>query len=247
MGDRAVDLLVETNAFQHLRALGIDESGFGSTGARRLIGARSLHQLERLATRDYLQGDGLVTLLRSGGLTALRALSLGGRHHLDEVAPLIPTTVVELRIEEVDDDGIAALAASPVAAKLERLEVRTRGIPEALQRFALFPRLRSLSIFAVGVGSTQIEILASQTLPALRELTLLVNATEDAVRLVADSLGPQLELLDLRNNRHALRHVNTLKAKVAGELLVGADMNVGPGLLRVSPTIQAPWWDHVPL
>nr|MBA3393579.1 hypothetical protein [Deltaproteobacteria bacterium] len=79
----------------------------------------------------------------------------------------------------------------------------------------------------------------------LRELAVHARIGELSTSMLAERFGPQLELLDLRGNHHALRYLNDLKRKVVGELLVGEPRTVG--LLRACPAIQMPWWDHVAL
>ncbi len=250
LGDDAIELVVASGALKNLRALGIRDGGAGAHGVRRLIGSRSLHEVERLALRDYLGGDGLVTLLQSGGLTALRALDIGSRHDLTQVAPVLPASVVELAVGHLDDAGLAALARSPLAATLERLDIGNGHIRRDPDRLAAFPKLRALSYvgdFGFGrasIESSAIRILTAQFMPALRELAIIADLGEASTRLLGDTLGPQLELLDLRRNHHALRHLGELKAKVAGELRVGSTEH-DDGLLRVGRTHQAPWWDHV--
>jgi hypothetical protein len=211
-----------------------------------LLGMRALHELERLALRDYLQGDAIVALLNQGGLTSLRAIEVGARCDLREVAPRLPPTLVDLSCARIDDAGLAALAASPIAARIERLAFANAAALRDLSRFAAFPRLRSLSLSAA-VAETLADVrgLAHARLPCLRELALY-GALSDDPSVVATKLGPQLELLDLRGHLQAMRHVNTIKQRVAGELLVG-HVPAPPDLLRVGPTLHAQWWDHVRL
>jgi hypothetical protein len=66
-------------------------------------------------------------------------------------------------------------------------------------------------------------------------------------RGLVEEIGPQLELLDLRDDAFALRFVNELKIKLPGELLVGKVGRTRRSLLRVGRTTQRAWWDHVTL
>ena len=238
-GDAAIEQLVATGGLRHLRAFGIEHSGT-SQQPNRLVGAR--HELERLLLRDFLPRSAVGTLLRNGGLASLRALELSGAHDLVELASLLPPNVVELALDDVDDDGITALAMSPIATRLERLTIRRANIWREQRRFAAFSRLRTLEVH--GNFGDDARVFASQAMPALRELAMRVRLDLPSTRLVAESLGPQLELLDLCSNLHALRYVNELKPKVAGALLVGHTGQPRP-LLRVGPTTQMAWWDHV--
>lgn len=245
-GDEAIQALIGADMLRGLRALGIADGGVGVAGVRMLLGMRALHELERLALRDYLQGDAIVALLNQGGLTSLRTLELGASFDMREVAPRLPPTLVEFSCEHVDDAGLAALAASPVASRIEQLAFREVAGVRDLGRFSAFPRLRALSLACSHVGVLgDMRGLAHARLPSLRELALAGRLGDDPSRL-ARALGPQLELLDLRGNVQALRHANTIKPPVAGELLVG-ERPMRRDLLRVAPTTHMQWWDHVTL
>ena len=211
-----------------LRALGVPS-------LRAPIDPRALHGMERLWL-DRVDADAMHALLATG-LPSLRSLHLGSRCPLAQVASLIPPTVTELHAYH-GTDSLAALARTPLAATIERLDVGDDADPRDL---AAFPRLRSLY-----VGCLR-EVPRARDLPALRELVLVVPMHPEGTRGLVDELGPQLELLDLRNHAFALRFVNELKTKVAGELLVGKVGRTRSGLLRVGRTTQRPWWDHVTL
>jgi hypothetical protein len=187
-----------------------------------------------------------------GKLSALRALDI--RTPIDRLATL-QRGVVELRIGNVtiEDGTFGRLVASPAAATLERLAINCANLVTDMRLFARLPKLRALAFeHRVEFGPPTIELssirtFASLKLPALRELAITAPMPQESVFAVAEAFGPQLELLDLRGNHHALRHVNSLKRMVAGELLVKHPFAQGTelGLLRATPTTQAAWWDHV--
>jgi uncharacterized protein (TIGR02996 family) len=244
-GDATIEALIGAGLLRGLRALGLDDAGAGVTGVRMLLGMRALHELERLALRDYLQGDAIVALLNQGGLTSLRALELGAHCDLREVAPRLPSSLVELTCARLDLVGLEALASSPVATRIERLVVLNNAIGR-LDALAKFTRLRSLALLRT--LPSIIFKLDDVELPALRELAIEAGHPEPYATFanVARRYGPQLELLDMRGSAPALRHLNSLKPHVRGELLVG-QVPAPPDLLRVAPTLHAQWWDHVRL
>ena len=214
---------------------------FGFAHGRVRLGAlHPLARFERLQLPNALDGAALIALLRDGS-RSVRALDLG--RVPPEVMALIPG-VRELQLDGIDDAGLAALATAPVAQTLERLTLHGVRLAALGERFAAFPRLRSLAIRGV---ARVIDGVRVRTLPALRELALQIPLHEAATCDVAKRLGPQLELLDLTGNPHALRHVHTLKQHVAGELLVSPRIDHAPPLLRDGPTPQMAWWDHVAL
>lgn len=189
----------------------------GMRGTVSLASARALHGLERLWLPEQAHAESMRMLLATD-LHALRALDLGRSC----TAADAPPRLTELATGTLD---------VPVPA-LEVLDV-TVADPAAL---AAMPHLRTLWL---GHAPTLRQ-------PALREFAYHGAGIESA-RAIADGLGAHLELLDLRASHGALRHVNALKARVAGELLVGEAPRATRGLLRVGPTTQMPWWDHVTL
>ena len=233
-GDLALELLARTGLPQ-LRALG-SRDPIGMRGGHAL--SRSLQHVERLWLSEVQDADAMHALLTAG--PALRSLALGPQCPLAQLAHLIPRTVTELLAHD-RRDGLAVLARTPIAATLERLDLG--GTCDARQ-LAAFPRLRSLAV------STLRDVPRAHDVPALRELAIDTPLRDDLTRALADELGPQLELLDLRNSAPALRHVNALKTKVAGELLVGnvaITRRTRSGLLRIGHHPHRPWWDHVTL
>ena len=249
----ALEQIVGSKLLRQLRALGV-QAAVGMHGVRVLANPRSLHEVERLWLRDVNDVDAMHALLTAGGLTSLRSFVVGQHCPLARIAHLIPPTVTELLAGNLGHDGLATLAKSPVATTLEHLDVEEGLIDFSL--FAAFPRLRSLWIHQAASfppGDEQARslrrALSSSPLRALRELAITAAMREPPMRVIVDELGPQLELLDLRNTPAALRFVNELKPKVAGELLVGEVPlhRRQRSLLRVGPMTQLPWWDHVTL
>lgn len=217
-GDIAIDMVARSGLLPRLRALGSLDA-VGARGTISLASARALHGLERLWLPEQQDADAFEMLLATG-LPALRALDLGRRC----TAAAAPPTVVELAAISLDGAVLPAL---------EVLDVEAATAPA----LAALPRLRTLWL------GQPVLVRA----PALRELACRSGIGLDTARALAEALGSQLELLDVRNSHAALRHVNTLKARVAGELLVGELPRAHRGLLRVGPTTQMPWWDHVTL
>jgi hypothetical protein len=217
-GDIAIDMIARSGLLPQLRALGSLDA-LGAPGTISLASARALHGLERLWLPEQHDADSLQMLLATG-LPALRSLDLGRRC----AAAAAPATVTELAAMSLDGASLPALEVLDALA----------ATPAAL---AALPKLRMLWLHQPTLAR----------LPALRELACRSGIGVDTARAFADTLGPQLELLDVRNSHAALRHVNALKPRVAGELLVGELPRAHRGLLRVGPTSQMPWWDHVTL
>lgn len=241
-GELALEQVVRSNMLRQLRALG-SRDVIGMHGVRTLANPRSLHELERLWLRGITDLDAMRTLL-SVGLPTLRSFDLGSH---DAAAGFLPPSVTEV-FGRLGEAGLAALASSPAAPRVEHVEIKAT--LQDLTRFGAFPQLRSLCTvqpFVPPDGSRDDRrVLAASPLGALRELAISDAVSERHARMIAEVLGPQLELLDLRNSHAALRYLNDLKSQIAGELLVGR-ADVTRGLLRVGPMTQHPWWDHVAL
>ena len=238
-GDEIVERLVAAGLVGRLGALGIRNAGEVHPD-RRLL---DLGGLERLLVDDFLPAGRVRALFETGALPAVHSLAI------DRGAPALlaalPATIRELAIEVLDDRGLAALVASPVAAGLERLSIADAQLG-ASPGLASLPGLRALELRG---DNADVRALAAETLPALtglRELALRGRQDGDVTRLVAQRLGPRLDLLDLRHNPFATRYLNDLKPHVAGELLVG-ERGTSTSLLRLGRTTQLPWWDHVML
>jgi hypothetical protein len=152
--------------------------------------------------------------------------------------------VTELHVRDLRPDTVDMLA--PAGRAIEHLGA-TRA-PIEFARYGAFPRLRTLAIAdrMPGAEPEAAVRMRAQYVPTLRELSIGGAVDENVVRMLAEELGPQLDLLDLRSSRTAMRFVNTLKPHVRGELVVG-DREPTRRLLRATPTIQLPWWDHLTL
>src|SRR5204863_8924756 len=142
LADRVLELFASSGALAGIRGLGITEA-FTSRGLYELVGSSALAELETLKLMDgELARDQASELFAA--TPKLRVLELHRVGAIADLAEAIPTSVVELEVScEVSGD-LEALAASPVAAVLERLEIRGGSIDDA-RMFAAFPRLRSLS------------------------------------------------------------------------------------------------------
>jgi hypothetical protein len=227
--DGALAAAIRAGRLSHLRAFGCHDRRIG------ILDARSLQHLEHLSLGS-VDADAVHALRMAGGLPVLRSLHLGPRCSLAQVASLIPPTVTELIAPGTDN--LAVLARTPLAATIERLEIGDDLDPRDL---AAFPKLCSLYVGGVRA------VPRARDMPALRELAIVVPMRAEVTRGLVDELGPQLELLDVRNDAFALRFVNELKTRVAGELLVGKVERSRRALLRVERTTQRSWWDHVTL
>ena len=241
-GDVVVEIVARSHVYEHLRAFGLHDR-------LTMLGARSVIELapalERLCLRSVDDDAAIHRLLTAGRLQQLRSFELDGLA-MGPFAAELPHGVTVLGVRDLGRESVAALA--PVAGRIEHLDAGSGELD--LAPYVAFPRLRTL---AIGQPLVRLEPeptararLRAQHVPALRELSIRGAISEQHVRILVEELGPQLELLDLRNSPAALRFVNELKPRVRGELLVG---NRVPArrLLRTAPTTQLPWWDHVTL
>ena len=241
-GDVVVETLARAHVLEQLQA-------FSLRDRTSLIGLRAItevtHALERLWLRHVGDGAAVHRLLVAGRLQQLRAFELGG-FAITPYAPELPRSVTELDVRHLASESIASLA--PVAPTIEHLAADTANLD--LSPYALFPRLQTLAMRQPLVQmEPQVrarERFRATNVPALRELSIAGAVNEQWVRLLVEELGPQLELLDLRNSPSALRYVNELAPRVRGELLVG-NREPTRRLLRTAPTTQLAWWDHVTL
>ncbi|MBA3393580.1 MAG: hypothetical protein H0T89_13105 [Deltaproteobacteria bacterium] len=249
-GDEVADLIATTGALAGKRAFGIRGSELGARGVQKLVAAGALVTCEALRLYEStLATTELLAMI--GQASRLAILEIGPDLELAAFAGL-PPTIVELRLgQHATDELLAALAASPMAPNLERLELGRGSISARTDVFAAFPRLRSLGLTDVSIGpwnappisrSDFARTLAAH-LPGLRELRgPWMPSPERALDLV-DALGPQLELLDLRGSRHVIGHRDELRARVAGEVLVGESIHP-MRLLHVPRRTAASWWEQ---
>jgi uncharacterized protein (TIGR02996 family) len=203
--------------------------------ARRLDAARSLAGCARLASIETIdatfgsfEAEPLDALLGSAFLTRLGRLVLGRDTNLAAVRaiaaahPRLPALRALCCFPEsaaVNDEGAAALAASPLLAQLEILELWGTGIgpggAEALFGAPALDQLRHLALAATvyeanPIGPRGAQALARARLARLTTLELGGAAIEDA-GLAAIAAAPWLahvETLDLDDNQltdHGLR------------------------------------------
>jgi len=142
------------------------------TTAQRFADAPNVRNLEELDLRftGYLRDDGLAALCASPHLTNLKRLSLA--------------------CCEVGNAGVQALAAAPLAARLESLDLQgnTPARADAVRTLfapGAFPRLRELHLPAtIGVKGLQ-AIAASKPAFALRTFAVYVEEKADLEAFVA--------------------------------------------------------------
>jgi uncharacterized protein (TIGR02996 family) len=205
--DQVLELIASSGKLAGFRGLAIHDT-FTERGMHELLGSNALAALEALAFR-FGKADALQVRELCEAAPRLRSLDL---HHAIDVATIadhIPASVVELSACMSGDD-LEKLAASPIAATLERLDVQGRLDPELL---AAFPRLRSL-VMRYTQASDQIGRLVRTPLASLRELSLPSEIT-DALP-VAEAFGQQLDCLDVRGNDKLTGQTDELRQRVAG-------------------------------
>lgn len=207
-GDEACAALAASKALTGFRTFAMREQ-FSPKGFSALLKSSALATVENLALQwGDMDASQLLDLFAA--TPNLRALQSDRR--VRDVADRIPTSVVELHVRGVEAEDIAAVAASPVAATLERLKIEASPAKtDAL--FAAFPRLRALDL---AYASTTPAALAVS--PALRELRVHVGNAE--ILQIAEALGPQLALLDILG-QDEITCVPELRAKVAGHVRAG--------------------------
>jgi len=212
-----------------------DDDGGDAWAERRLHAARSLAGCARLATIETLDATfgcferaPLEAMLSSPYLTGLVRLVLGrdtGRAAIRALAaaharlPALRALCCFPESAAVNDEGAAALAASPLLAQLEVLELWGTGVgPEGAAALFAAPslgRLRHLALAATAyranpIGPRGAAALAGARLDRLHTLELGGAAIEDA-GLAALAAAPWLasvEVLDLEENHltdHGLR------------------------------------------
>ena len=218
-GDEALDVVKQSGKLAGFRTFAIREE-FTPRGFQALLDSNALTSVENLAL-DWGKIDREQVIELFARMPNLRALETRSALSLEDVAGLIPTSVVELRVGSASVDDVAALAASPVAASLERLQLWTSGVPT--MTFDRFPRVRALDFgFSSGSKEHRADIIAAFTrsrLPALRELRAFHELTDEQAIAIADAFGPQLACLDVLGQD--LTSADVLRAKVAGHVRTG--------------------------
>ncbi|MBA3392308.1 MAG: hypothetical protein H0T89_06675 [Deltaproteobacteria bacterium] len=247
LGDQVLERIAMTGSLRGLRGFGIGRGGaHTSRGLHELVGSGVLATVERLALHAReTSPDAVIAMLR--GAPALRALSTGWIP-IAAIAPYLPPTLVELRVGDVDDAALAALAASPAAASLERLAMSTEDLVET-SRFGAFPRLRSLAVSTAVITDRLAKLcralgaFARTPMPALRELRMYESRISiDALRSIVSAFGEQLEHLDCRGHHLPPGVISEVQRGLAGELRLGP-WQEDEALLEAGVNTRAPWLD----
>lgn len=150
--------------------------------------AARLFQLHDVKVTD----DGLEAMLRAGALGSVTHLYLGGCRlgeaalalltaHVDQLGAL---THLVLTDNALAPDGLGALLATPLAERLELLDLTHTPLDDRAVDALLttpLPALRQLDLLFTGASAEALtELLHADTLPAL---TTLLVATQDRQRL----------------------------------------------------------------
>jgi uncharacterized protein (TIGR02996 family) len=216
-GDEAARLLADSGALAQLEALGISSSGLTASGAHQLVASGELAQLEALWLPGHDLGvDAILAVLAR--VRRVASLDLSGWTDAVAIAPALPP-VAALHLSGINDESLAALAASPAATTVERLRLTISALAHA-DGLRAFPRLAALDLRTTQLADPvewARELAAG--LPALRRLRLPPYAPVGALRAIAGGLGPQLEELDLRGGTYEPEVIEELRAYVAGEVL----------------------------
>jgi uncharacterized protein (TIGR02996 family) len=223
--DQALELLLRGGALDRIRSLGLGR--LSPASHRALIDSGVLGHVDRLCL-PALDRTAAAVLGATRGLRALTTTA----DDRDAFYAAFPSTLRELQLDPVDDDDLVALAASPVAAVVERLSLSLDEFrdPKPLEAF---PRLRSLRLDRFARWTPPAEHAAKDlrfaalTLPALRELDLDHVSSPATVIAIAEAFGPQLDVLDLRGFQDSRfgrawgDAAEEARSHVAGELLFG--------------------------
>jgi uncharacterized protein (TIGR02996 family) len=213
-GNDAARLLVDSGALAHLGGLGLAFCGLTTVGVHHLVASGELAHLEQLWLREHDLGvDAILAVLAR--VPRVRSLDLYGATAALAILPELPP-VAELHLSGADDRALAALGESRAAPTLEKLGLSI-GTLEGAAALGALPRLRELDLRDVRLDDPEraARELAA-VVPVLRRLRLPADTPASALRLLARSLGPQLEELDVRHGRHAPGLVDELAAHVAG-------------------------------
>jgi FHA domain len=235
----------------NVRALALNAPAY-AVSVPALFWSGALAPLEALAIS--LDGDALWRLVAASP-ARLRRLQLhlrgnpGAMRELASAAPDLRSLAVSVSRGDDPVDVLAGFGAlvelsidargdwlqfvRPLAARLERLAVRTRSGPHPDPRgLEQLVKLRALELDAFAFGDA-LGRLAHHAPPSLRELRLS-SRDAPAVERIARALGPRLELLDLRDS---IRIDPSIRC--AGETLV--DEPLVRDLFRAEPARRAEW------
>ena len=159
-----------------------------------------------------------------------------------EIANALPSTLVELSISSQTPEDIDALAASPIAAQLERLAIGTTKLVGVGDLFGVFPKLRALDLAYTSPVETEaasaVAAFTRAKLPALRELRPFTGLTDAQALAIADAFGAQLACFDVLGDDLTCR--GALLPRIAGHLRSGPyQKNDPPMQVGVDP--REPW------
>jgi uncharacterized protein (TIGR02996 family) len=199
LSDPGAEIIVETGGFRRLERLTLGVTNLGDAGLRHLAASPCLTSLQRWNLSGNRFGvEGLDALANSEHFPALRWLELND-------------------LKGVSDGGLALMAESPLAPRLEALHLRMSRISDAgLQAAARsdrFDRLRSLNLRDNAITDRGAEALARMdSLADLRELDLTANGIGDAglAALTRSRALRGLRVLRVGDNRVTARGLKAL-------------------------------------
>lgn len=257
LGDEVVSRLVQTDRLCGLRGLAlgpIEPASLQALGAADLVRLEVLHvSCDRAKNEEWSQ------LLSPAKLPRLRVLDIDLTSYagfdFPRLLDALPATLIELGLARLPSARFTKLAAHPLARNLERLSVHD-GTLGNTQRFANFPRLRSLALVgAIGELDAQ---LTGSTMPALRELAYFRGSaanTISQIAAVAERFAAQLELLDLRgldpyNGLGSTGAVASQLRRATGRMtgvVVRQDAARSAALLHLGRQRESAYWSEIAL
>lgn len=253
LGNGGVAALLASPCLKNVRVLELGENRLDDAGAVTIARASVLPRLESLALPDNDIGpEGAAALAASPFLAGLRELDLTG-NEINEagVRALIDGPAMQrlIRLRLADNplrDGVVALAGSELFARmtladpqldLHRCGIETVGAA-ALAASPAFTRIEHLNLDENYLGDAGAASLARCA--NLRTLKLVRNQITDAgaAAILAASL-PELESLDLSNNRLTKRGVESLKAAARERGFTATALNNGTETMVALPPTPA--------
>jgi uncharacterized protein (TIGR02996 family) len=215
LGNNGLALLASSAHLGQLRELHLGNSNIRDDGLRALADSDRLPRLETLdLPRNHL-GASVAVLGASSHFPALTRLGLDFNDlHNEHLMALVDSPLLarleELRLSgnrDLGETGLAALASSPQAGCLRRLDLSKMDLPfEGVRALALSSRLTRLVHLHLGhtnLDSRAVkEIAFSPCLPGLRGLYLGRNRLSDdgAVALMVAPQPRRLRVLELGRN-----------------------------------------------
>ncbi|MFT3693011.1 MAG: hypothetical protein QM831_07710 [Kofleriaceae bacterium] len=209
-GGRAVELLLETNAFEHLHTFAIEKSAVASRELVALANAPQIHHLRHLEigqqhTSDYRYDTktGVRAIIESPHLTQLDTLDL--EEVFEDLTLLQHPRMAGLRSLDITRCRLEHLTDALVAAPFTRLaRLRSSGAIE-FDRLGSAPGMRHLeelsysSELGRALSPEMVDDIARASFPALKVLRIdTYGLSLDVARTIVTSpLAQQLEVLDL--------------------------------------------------